>query len=79
MKVFRADEAACAAADLGLDFTEPRSEYETDTCLIVCRRCPVQQRCLDFALADSALLGVWGGTTAAERRLLRRKRRRAAA
>ncbi|MBB1258303.1 WhiB family transcriptional regulator [Streptomyces alkaliterrae] len=37
----------------------------------VCRRCPVQDECLDSALATNAE-GVWGGTTEAERRAIKR-------
>lgn len=39
----------------------------------VCRECPVRQRCLDTALALSAV-GVWGGTTETERCGMRRSR-----
>jgi WhiB family redox-sensing transcriptional regulator len=48
----------------------------------VCARCPVQQRCLDYALETGQDFGVWGGKTEDERRVLRRRRlryRRAAA
>jgi WhiB family transcriptional regulator, redox-sensing transcriptional regulator len=37
----------------------------------VCRTCPVQQRCLAYALADPALVGIWGGATTTERRQYR--------
>jgi hypothetical protein len=38
----------------------------------------VRQRCLDYALADSTLVGVWGGTTDRERREMRKDRLAAA-
>lgn len=38
-----------------------------------CAGCPVRQECLDFALADESIVGLWGGTTDAERRELRRR------
>jgi WhiB family transcriptional regulator, redox-sensing transcriptional regulator len=38
-----------------------------------CARCPVRQECLDFALADESIVGLWGGTSDAERRELRRR------
>ncbi|MGW0118578.1 WhiB family transcriptional regulator [Streptomyces sp. NPDC003327] len=45
----------------------------------VCRRCPVRERCLGWAMAEShPPMGVWGGLTEAERSALRRRRRRAA-
>jgi WhiB family transcriptional regulator, redox-sensing transcriptional regulator len=37
-----------------------------------CQRCPVRQPCLDTAMADSDLEGVWGGFTEKKRRQLRR-------
>ena len=37
----------------------------------VCSRCPVTAECLDYALADMDLTGVWGGTTAQQRRAMR--------
>ena len=37
----------------------------------ICSACPVRQECLDFAMADNELTGVWGGTTTQERKRLR--------
>ncbi|WAU83401.1 WhiB family transcriptional regulator [Streptomyces sp. Qhu-G9] len=39
----------------------------------VCRRCPVQEECLDWALETGQSIGVWGGKSEAERRTLRRR------
>jgi hypothetical protein len=39
---------------------------------VLCAGCPVRQECLEVALADPELVGLWGGTTDAERRVLRR-------
>jgi WhiB family transcriptional regulator, redox-sensing transcriptional regulator len=38
----------------------------------ICRACPVQAPCLDWALDQGVGSGVWGGTTEDERRALRR-------
>jgi hypothetical protein len=38
----------------------------------LCGQCPVRRECLEFALADSELVGVWGGTTELDRRRTRR-------
>ncbi len=38
----------------------------------LCERCPVRRECLEMALADPDLLGLWGGTNDRERRELRR-------
>ena len=42
----------------------------------VCHTCPVRQQCLDYALSDAAIFGIWGGTTDQDRRRIRRERRR---
>lgn len=46
----------------------------------ICRNCPVQMKCLEFALATHQDYGIWGGTTEEERREIRRgwRRRKAA-
>ena len=62
--------AHCAETDPELFF--PENRYETATARGICRHCPVRTDCLDTALADSSLTGVWGGTTPEERRILRR-------
>jgi WhiB family redox-sensing transcriptional regulator len=33
----------------------------------VCAQCPVRQECLEYAVRNNELFGVWGGLTAAER------------
>ena len=38
----------------------------------VCRQCPAQVSCLEFALATNQEAGVWGGTSEEERRKLRK-------
>lgn len=38
----------------------------------VCVQCPVITECLDHALKNTQLTGVWGGTTHRERLLIRR-------
>jgi WhiB family redox-sensing transcriptional regulator len=39
----------------------------------VCRRCPVVDRCLQWALETGQEAGVWGGLSEDERRVLRRR------
>jgi WhiB family redox-sensing transcriptional regulator len=41
----------------------------------VCRACPVQAQCLEFALSTNQEYGVWGGADEEERRGIRRTRR----
>jgi hypothetical protein len=43
--------------------------------LALCGRCPVRQQCLDYALADPTLEGIWGGTSHKARKQMRRQQR----
>jgi len=47
------------------------SELETGGRLPICGWCPVRWQCLECALADESLSGLWGGTTDPERKLIR--------
>lgn len=40
----------------------------------VCRACPVAARCLEYALADPDLAGIWAGTSDRQRDRMRRTR-----
>jgi WhiB family transcriptional regulator, redox-sensing transcriptional regulator len=42
----------------------------------VCRRCPVTESCLDWALRSGQDSGVWGGLSEDERRALKRRQAR---
>jgi WhiB family redox-sensing transcriptional regulator len=43
----------------------------------ICRSCPVQEQCLEYAIEHHERHGVWGGHSQPELRILRRDRRRA--
>lgn len=51
---------------------------QTNLAKAICRECPVQSQCLEFALRTTQDYGVWGGCTEDERRAIRRSRRAAA-
>jgi len=51
----------------------PRSDYGKTVEL--CQSCPVRQQCLEYALTDDSIMGMWGGTTDVDRREIRRRRR----
>ncbi|SDJ44597.1 WhiB family transcriptional regulator [Streptomyces indicus] len=75
------EQAACVGEDPELFFpvgTTGPSVRETQAAKEVCRRCPVTETCLDWALRMGQTTGVWGGTSEAERapmlRALRRRR-----
>jgi WhiB family redox-sensing transcriptional regulator len=42
----------------------------------VCSTCKYQLDCLNYALSDSELKGIWAGTTEKDRALMRRRNRR---
>ncbi|MFF5859882.1 WhiB family transcriptional regulator [Streptomyces sp. NPDC012751] len=74
--------AACANEDPDLFFpignTGP-ALLQIEEAKAVCRRCPVVERCLQWALESGQEHGVWGGVDEGERRRMRRRaaRRRA--
>jgi WhiB family redox-sensing transcriptional regulator len=45
----------------------------------ICATCPVQEPCLEYALAERIDHGVWGGASERERRRILKRRRLAAA
>jgi WhiB family redox-sensing transcriptional regulator len=66
--------AACRDADPDLFFPEGTAGpvlQTVDRAKRVCETCPVQVRCLDWALDHHAAFGIWGGLTEGERRDLR--------
>jgi len=67
--------ASCRDTDPDLFFpvgtTGPAID-QIDSAKAVCRRCPAQVACLEFALATNQESGVWGGTSEEERRKLRK-------
>lgn len=70
------EHAACRAEDPDLFFpvgsTGP-ALLQTQQAKAVCRRCPVRERCLEWALDSGQPIGVWGGTDENERRALKRR------
>ena len=66
--------AACRTAEPELFF--PISTHETASrarALRYCGSCTLRQECLQVALADPSLVGIWGGTDEVERAALRRR------
>jgi WhiB family redox-sensing transcriptional regulator len=69
------DEAACRQTDPDLFFPPGRTGVaieQLEAAKSVCRSCPVQHPCLQFALETNQEAGIWGGTDEDERRRLRR-------
>jgi WhiB family redox-sensing transcriptional regulator len=68
--------------EVGGDFWHPDEgegyTYATNRAVAICRDCPVRLQCLNHAMANNEMLGVWGGTTPAERKRMRRAIRESA-
>ncbi|MFW2340787.1 MAG: WhiB family transcriptional regulator [Acidimicrobiia bacterium] len=70
--------AACRSHDPAVFFAGGEagpSGHALQTALSICAGCPVQEGCLDYAVAANPRYGVWGGHTQAEIRVIRRRRR----
>jgi WhiB family redox-sensing transcriptional regulator len=64
---FDATLAACRDVDAELFFPAGDRELPAGAAT-VCGRCPIRAECLEYAMGDLTLTGVWGGTSYAERR-----------
>ena len=74
--VTAADLAATGAATAADMFHPTRgTAVAVAICKTYCATCPVVAQCLDMALDDSTLSGVWGNTSGRDRRTMRRRRR----
>lgn len=68
-------DAACRGSDVSLFFPERGANtHATAGPRAVCARCPVADQCLEYAMADLTLKGIWGGKSHRERRALARRR-----
>ena len=68
--------ALCRTQDPELFFpigTTGPASLQVDDAKAVCRRCPVVEDCLTWALETGQDAGVWGGTSEDERRALKRR------
>jgi WhiB family transcriptional regulator, redox-sensing transcriptional regulator len=66
--------AACLSADPELFFpisSAGPSLGQVARVKAICAECQVRRKCLEYALAEKQIHGVWGGTTEDERVLLR--------
>lgn len=68
-------DAACRDTNPDLFFpvgTTGQALVQIEQAKTVCRECPVQTDCLEYAVTTNQDAGVWGGTSEEERRKLRR-------
>ena len=66
-------EGLCRQSDPEAWFPE-RSDKAT-LAKRICRQCDVQERCLEYALANNERFGIWGGMSETERKRMRRANR----
>ena len=67
------EHARCRGVDPDLFF--PRRGDDTTQAIAVCKACPVQVECLEYAIDNGERHGIWGGTTGNDRRKMRRPRK----
>lgn len=65
------EQSVCKGVNPDLFF--PTRGESSDPAKAVCARCPVDVECLQQALVDREVHGVWGGTSEKERREIRRR------
>ena len=72
------NRAACSGGRVDLWMQEPGNR--ASEAIRICRTCPVQTECLEYALATASQCfegtGIWGGLTPKERRAIRKRRQR---
>lgn len=64
-------QGVCRTVDPELWFPDDGSNGNQAKAL--CRQCPVIEECLQYALDNREMYGVWGGLGNSERRMLRRR------
>lgn len=68
------ERAACRGADVELFFGV--EEEDQQAAVEYCARCEVRQECLEYAVRNGEMYGIWGGTLESDRRSLIRDVRR---
>ena len=76
--MLRAGGSWLRAAALTLEVFFPGRGESAGPARQVCAACPVRQPCLDYAITNRIVHGIWGGLTERERRALRSRWVRAA-
>jgi WhiB family redox-sensing transcriptional regulator len=65
--------ALCAEIDPELFFPKKGSIRESMVAKKMCRRCPIIEKCLEYALKDPEIKGIWGGTSEQQRYKIRNR------
>jgi len=65
--------APCRQTDPEIFF--PEQGVDSYKAKAICWSCDLRQKCLDVALADPSLHGIWGGKTGKQRKAIRAQER----
>lgn len=68
-------QAACTGMDTNLWFPE-KGVAVSKIVRTTCANCPVREPCLEYAIENREMFGVWGGKTPGERGIIKRERTR---
>lgn len=68
--------ALCAQTDPELFFPDNANTITARMAKKICQRCPLIEPCLEYAMKDCNLLGIWAGTSIADRDVIRARRNR---
>jgi len=69
---WRAD-ALCAQTDPSAFYPEAGQADVSEVAKKVCGHCDVRSKCLEYALVNKEVYGIWGGLSERERRRLRKR------
>jgi WhiB family redox-sensing transcriptional regulator len=67
-------EARCAEVDTEVFYPEKGDSSSADAARRICMRCEVRLQCLEYALDNREVYGIWGGTNERDRRPMLRAR-----
>jgi WhiB family transcriptional regulator, redox-sensing transcriptional regulator len=65
--------ALCAEIDPELFFPLKGKFLDAQNAKQICNRCELKQKCLEYALKDPELKGIWGGTNEPDRYKMRNR------
>lgn len=68
----------CENVDVDVFFPDEKNVMEQRSVIRdYCNVCPVREDCLEYALENNEIYGIWGGTTEIERKRLKKHRQAA--
>ncbi len=67
------DDAKCRDLATDVFFADSDAPKKSAVAKAICSACPVREDCLDYAIRNCELYGIWGGTTASDRKFLRKE------